>query len=440
MTPFLFYATFVLLGLSLLSQFLPPYGKNFLDTSSLYWPISLSLLLGSTLLFGALVYLPSFFLSVANTLAAASFFSLSLLLISLKKNDPHWGMRWFVAGLVLFFSLFELVRLQGADSFSTRIILFSLASSLGAVSLVIAIFRYNHQPKSAHLYLMGFFAIVAALLLIKRAEVIVIDNMAPIFSLKDETGLTSSLRWISSVCIYMAFLMMRNHLGERLLVSMDHQRERAEDAMFHTLRSLAVAKHMHTGNHIRRLQMLVELMGDTLKNRSTPNALAEFPDVALMKKTCVLHDIGKIGLSSIVDATSPPFTEGIDNPALLSSLAGEKILQLAEDSHTDQPSESMKKTLQMARMIAGGHRERWDGKGFPRGLAGERIPLPARIVAVANGFDTLLTDKVYKDHCSFDEAVIQMEKQSGTAFDPDVLEAFLINIDEIQKIATLYKD
>jgi HD-GYP domain-containing protein (c-di-GMP phosphodiesterase class II) len=91
--------------------------------------------------------------------------------------------------------------------------------------------------------------------------------------------------------------------------------------------------------------------------------------------------------------------------------------------------------LEVARDIALYHHERWDGTGYPEGLKGEEIPLPARIMAVADVFDALISDRVYKKAFSFEKAMDIIKEESGTHFDPDIVKAFFAVADEAMETA-----
>jgi response regulator RpfG family c-di-GMP phosphodiesterase len=90
--------------------------------------------------------------------------------------------------------------------------------------------------------------------------------------------------------------------------------------------------------------------------------------------------------------------------------------------------------------IAGGHHEKWDGSGYPRGLSGEDIPLEARIMALADMYDALLTRRPYKDGWSHEDAVQEILSKSGTHFDPLVVNAFIAEQSNFQEIAKKYRD
>jgi putative two-component system response regulator len=96
--------------------------------------------------------------------------------------------------------------------------------------------------------------------------------------------------------------------------------------------------------------------------------------------------------------------------------------------------------LSLSKEIAYGHQEKWDGSGYPLGLKGEAIPVSARVMAVADVYDALISRRVYKDSMSHDRAVAIIEEGRGTHFDPDMVDAFLSIKDEIKAIAHRYAD
>lgn len=96
--------------------------------------------------------------------------------------------------------------------------------------------------------------------------------------------------------------------------------------------------------------------------------------------------------------------------------------------------------LEVARQIAGGHHEKWNGAGYPLGLQGDAIPLPARLMAVADVFDALISRRHYKEPYP-DEQVMQIMREGrGQHFDPDVADAFLQNVSKFAEIAQRYRD
>ena len=127
-----------------------------------------------------------------------------------------------------------------------------------------------------------------------------------------------------------------------------------------------------------------------------------------------LHDIGKIGIPDSILGKPGPLD------------AGERALMQEHTLHgRELLGGSGNDLLELASTIAWTHHERWDGNGYPLGVAGEEIPLAGRIVAVADGFDALTSDRPYRPARTADEAVAVLENGRGTAFDPAVVDAFL---------------
>lgn len=432
--------TLALLVMSLMTQYLPPYGKKFLKISTIHWPIALLCLVGSILLFGFGPFLPPVTLTLANTFYSSTLFSLGLVLMALEKKNPRWGLNWFFAAAAVFALVFEVLRQQGSSSFALRTVLVASTINAGALFLAYAVTQHSFRPRSIHLYFVAFFGLVSGLLLAKRAALIYAGNIPSNFSLFQEEGLSLQLRWMASIGLYLTYFMMRNHLGERIQHRSDRENRRAEEALLFTLQSMAVARNSQTENHMQRLQRFVQLTLRSLRQNSRYAGQLSEKNINQMVQACVLHDIGKMALPYDLLFTDAPASESEMAEMMSHTTVGERILQSAMASHPEQPSRHMERLLAVATEIAGGHHERWDGAGYPRRLAGEDIPLAARVVAVADAFDVLLTSRVYKEIWSVNEALICLERQSGTAFDPDVMDAFLLNSQEVQTVARTFRD
>ncbi len=96
--------------------------------------------------------------------------------------------------------------------------------------------------------------------------------------------------------------------------------------------------------------------------------------------------------------------------------------------------------LTVAKQIAYGHQEKWDGSGYPAGVSADDIPIPARLMAVADVYDALISRRVYKDGMPHEKAVGIIQEGAGSHFDPDIVEAFLAIQDEFRGIAARYAD
>ena len=115
------------------------------------------------------------------------------------------------------------------------------------------------------------------------------------------------------------------------------------------------------------------------------------------------------------------------------ALIGENVLTSAGD-------QIQSRELAIASEVAGGHHERWDGSGYPRGLNGEEIPLSARIMAIADVYDALTTERVYKNAWTHAQAITEIKQLEGKQFDPIVVQAFMGIEDEIIAISEKFSD
>jgi response regulator RpfG family c-di-GMP phosphodiesterase len=183
-----------------------------------------------------------------------------------------------------------------------------------------------------------------------------------------------------------------------------------------------------TGRHVARVGCV---------SRAIANAMSlPGPFVEMVAVTAPLHDIGKIGIPDAILLKPGPLTEGerrviethcrIGARVLESSDGARRVYELVTGRRVPgEQSPLIEDTLAMARQVALYHHERWDGAGYPCGLAGADIPLCARIVAVADVFDALRSARPYKPPMPTADAVECMRQHSGTQFDPTVYAAFL---------------
>ncbi len=161
-----------------------------------------------------------------------------------------------------------------------------------------------------------------------------------------------------------------------------------------------------TGQHTQRVAHITALLAQQL-------ALPE-PRVRLIQQVAALHDVGKIGVSDHILLKPGKLSEEEFATMQQHTTMGAALL-----------SGGNSELVQLAEQIAHTHHERWDGSGYPRGLAGEQIPLEGRILAVADVFDALTHDRPYKKAWPVAEAVSEIQRQSGRQFDPRVVEGFL---------------
>jgi putative two-component system response regulator len=194
------------------------------------------------------------------------------------------------------------------------------------------------------------------------------------------------------------------------------QTERAlRSSQEEAIRRLAQAAEFRdpmTGAHLNRMSRTCELLAE--------RAGLSRPRVDLIRIASPMHDIGKIGVSDEILRKPGKLSEAEWIEMRRHPLIGNEILA-GSDSEL----------LQLGGLIALTHHERWDGSGYPSGLSREQIPLEGRIVALADVFDALTSERPYKPAFGIDHAVTLMSDERGHHFDPDLLDMFLILVDDI---------
>ena len=188
-------------------------------------------------------------------------------------------------------------------------------------------------------------------------------------------------------------------------------------------------------NHIRRTQHYVRALAQHLQGH--PRFAAELSDenIDLLYRSAPLHDIGKVGIPDRI-LQKPGLLDREEFEVMkLHAVYGRDTIMLVE-KHIGGTNGF----LMFAREIAHSHQEKWDGSGYPERLAGDRIPLSARLMAVADVYDALISRRVYKPAFTHRQALDVMRKGRGTHFDPDVLDAFFEIEDRFAAIAEAYRD
>ena len=200
--------------------------------------------------------------------------------------------------------------------------------------------------------------------------------------------------------------------------------EDLQDSYLDTIHRLVVAteyKDEDTGDHIVRIGRLSRLLA---KRRGLPDRKVEHIGFA-----APMHDIGKIGIPDHILLKPGKLTTEEFEVMKTHTTIGARIL-----------SKSKSDIIRCAQQIAISHHERWDGSGYPQGLAGERIPLTGRIVALADTFDALTSRRPYKEPYPLEQTLDIMHQSRGNHFDPDLLDLFMDNIDDIVAIKKEVQD
>jgi putative two-component system response regulator len=247
---------------------------------------------------------------------------------------------------------------------------------------------------------------------------------------------------IARVRTHLALLDARRRLAnqnlelERRVAERTRQLAETQDITIRALASLAETRDNETGNHIRRTQHYVRALALHLRRDDRFAARLDDATVDLLFKSAPLHDVGKVGIPDAVllkpdRLSNDEFEVMKGHPSL-----GHDALLSAQT----KAGETESSFLRIAREIAYGHHEKWDGSGYPQKLAGEAIPLSARLMAVADVYDALISRRCYKPAFPHQKAVDIITEGRGSHFDPDVVDAFLAIVDEFSAIAGRYAD
>ncbi|RFO95646.1 two-component system response regulator [Rhodoferax lacus] len=208
-----------------------------------------------------------------------------------------------------------------------------------------------------------------------------------------------------------------------------------QDVTIQAMASLAETRDSDTGNHIRRTQFYVKALTSKLQNHPRFRAYLTDGMIEMIFKSAPLHDIGKVGIPDRILLKPGRFEPAEFEIMKTHTTLGRDAIQAAENSLGLQVD-----FLSIAKEIAYGHQEKWDGSGYPLGLKGEAIPVSARVMAVADVYDALISRRVYKDSMPHGKAIAIIKDGRGSHFDPDMVDAFLSIQDEIQAIALRYAD
>lgn len=232
-----------------------------------------------------------------------------------------------------------------------------------------------------------------------------------------------------------AVLRDQNEVLERKVQERTRELTRVQEATMVAFGSLAETRDNETGNHLRRTQQYVRALAQKLQSHPAFRDYLSPAVIDSLFRSAPLHDIGKVGIPDNILLKPGKLTQAEFEVMKTHTRLGRDSIAAAE-KHLGQYSQF----LSMAREIAYGHHERWDGCGYPEGLKGEEIPRSARLMAVADVYDALISERIYKPAYPHEVAVEEIRKGRGTQFDPDVVDAFLETSDELWEMSRKFAD
>ena len=231
-------------------------------------------------------------------------------------------------------------------------------------------------------------------------------------------------------------LELKRHrdLLEQLVAERTRELNLTKEVTIHSLAGLAETRDPETGGHILRSQRYVRALARVLAKLPKYEAVITEEVIDLLFKSAPLHDIGKVGVADSILLKPDRLTDSEFDAMKLHTRYGRDALRFARQKL------GKNSFMDCAREIAYTHHERWDGSGYPLGLAGEAIPLSGRLMALADVYDALISQRVYKLPMGHINAVSIIQSGRGTQFDPDIVDAFLEIKEEFREIALKYPD
>lgn len=198
------------------------------------------------------------------------------------------------------------------------------------------------------------------------------------------------------------------------------------------LMNLLEIRDLESSNHTQRTQWIIKLMCEHLRKKEPYGTLLTDDYIKEIFETAPLHDIGKVGIADSILLKPSKLTEA--EFEIMKQHVDFGINALKIEIRDDQ----LPSFVRTAMECICGHHEKFNGMGYPKGLKGTEIPLPGRLMAIADVYDALISKRVYKEAFSHEIALEYLEENRGEHFDPDLVDAFLEIKEDIIKIVTKY--
>jgi putative two-component system response regulator len=237
---------------------------------------------------------------------------------------------------------------------------------------------------------------------------------------------------------------VRNHLElhsysenlEKKVLARTQETELLKDIIIVAMGELAEHRDPETGGHIHRTRSFVKTLAEGLFEQGNFLDILTPEYIILLYKTAPLHDIGKVAIPDSILLKPARLTADEFEEMKKHTVYGEEVIAKLEKMAGSQQIPY----LQCAKEIVGSHHEKYDGSGYPRGLAGEDIPLAGRIMAIADVYDALTTKRAYKRGLSHEETMEIMTEGRASHFDPVVFDTFVIIEQQFNEIADMNRD
>lgn len=219
---------------------------------------------------------------------------------------------------------------------------------------------------------------------------------------------------------------------EETVISRTKELILTRDITINALIGLLEVRDIESSNHTKRTQGIVKALCEQLRTQENYRELLTDSYIKELFDTAPLHDIGKVGISDTILLKPGKLTFEEFEIMKRHVMYGERALKY------EIKVEHSLSFIKTAIKCISGHHEKYDGSGYPRGLKGDQIPLAGRLMAIADVYDALISERVYKRAWTHEEAVLLIKEQRGKQFDPDIVDAFLISEEVIKDITKKY--
>jgi putative two-component system response regulator len=226
----------------------------------------------------------------------------------------------------------------------------------------------------------------------------------------------------------------RLHL-EELVTETTQELTQMIDAVVWAMASLAETRDYETANHLRRIQHYITALARQLQTHPRFSHELSSRNIGFLYQAAPLHDIGKVGIPDAILLKPGRLTDEEFAQMKLHTVYGRNAI-----ADVEQRLGFSNNFLRFAREIAYSHQEKYDGSGYPQGLRDEAIPVSARLMAVADVYDALISKRVYKPAFTHETAIELIRQGSGEHFDPDVVDAMLMVEEQFMAIAAEFQD
>jgi putative two-component system response regulator len=213
------------------------------------------------------------------------------------------------------------------------------------------------------------------------------------------------------------------HVNQNLKYIVDDRTEEVQElksAVLRTMSDLVESRDDVTGGHIERTGHILEILLDELSSHKAYHNIVETWETKLFLESAQLHDVGKIAVSDNILMKPGPLTPDEYESMKLHTTFGEEVIEKIKKRTRESAF------LTHAKIMAGSHHEKWDGTGYPRGLAGFDIPIQGRLMALVDVYDALVSERPYKKAYPPEDALRAIREGSGVQFEPTLVDVFIV--------------